>query len=100
MKSPDQIAKQAAKIVLKENHLGRAEGEDPLAALCWAMGNGIDYEEALNQLVGRAIELDRAQRADIAKSLKKALKRFDARKDGSEDDLIYTANLAVRFLQA
>ena len=61
-KSPDQIAEIAAKIVLKENGLKREKGEDPLAALGWAMGNGIDYEEALTQIVGRAIELDRAQR--------------------------------------
>lgn len=62
MKSPDQLAAKAAKIVLKENRIKRVKGEDPVVALGFAMGEEIEYEEALLQLVGRAIELDRAQR--------------------------------------
>lgn len=101
MKSIDHIAAEAAEIVLTENLLSKAEGEDSLAALAWALGEGIEYGEGLSQLVGRAIELDRAQREEeiaLAKSLKRALKRFDARKDGGEDDLVYAAREAVRYL--
>lgn len=96
----ETIAEQAAQIVVTENELPQEEGEDPIAALGWALGESIEYEEGLTQLVGRATELDRAQRADIAKSLKKALKRFDAREDGGEDDLVYAATQALQFLQA
>lgn len=68
MKTPEQItvAKAAAQSVIDANDLEQEDGENPLAALGWAMGGQMEYEDALIQFAAAAIEADRAQRGIIA----------------------------------
>ena len=71
MKTPEQIAEDAARAVLIaniENIDIYSPDEDPLTALGWALGEGIEYEDGLKQLVARASEVDRAQFFDTAGS--------------------------------
>jgi len=44
----DAAAKAAAQSVIDANNL-QVDGENPLAALGWAMGEQIEYEDALIQ---------------------------------------------------
>lgn len=62
LKTPEQVAEEAARTVLTERDMPREGGEQWLAALCWALGDGIEYEAGLTALVIAAIEADRAQR--------------------------------------
>lgn len=62
MKTTDQIAAAAASTVLASvTDRETLDGEDPLTALGFAMGAGIEYEAALRQIVAAAITLDREQ---------------------------------------
>ena len=54
--SADVAAEEAAARVLRDNQIERVEGEDPLAALGWAMGDEIEYEEALKQFAHHVIK--------------------------------------------
>lgn len=66
MKTPQQIAEDAARAVLLANidnlRIWNPD-ESPLASFGWALGEGIEYEDGLMQLVVTAIEADRAQRS-------------------------------------
>ena len=61
-KTPEQIAEEAARTVLRDNGLKNPAREDPLAVLGFEMGEGIEYEEALKQFALAVIEADREQR--------------------------------------
>ena len=64
MKTAEQVtvAKAAAQSVIDANSLEQEDGENPLAALGWAMGGQMEYEDALTRFAAAAIEADRAQR--------------------------------------
>lgn len=71
MKTTRQIAEDAARVVLLANVDNLriwSPDEDPLAALGWALGEGIEHEAGLMQLVVAAIEADRAQFFDTSGS--------------------------------
>lgn len=42
-------AETAAGIVVERHNLAAYEGEPALEALCWAMGEGIDYGQAMRE---------------------------------------------------
>ncbi len=52
-------AKAAAQSVIDANNLKQEDGETPLAALGWAMGEQIEYEDALIQFAAAVIRADR-----------------------------------------
>jgi hypothetical protein len=89
-KTPEQIAaaKAAAQSVIDANSLEQEDGENPLAALGWAMGEQIEYEDALIRFAAAAIEADRAQPerdGTIHAAVIKALQ------DRADSDLDYAA---------
>lgn len=65
MNTPEQIAaaEAAAQSVIDANDLEQVDGENPLSALGWAMGEDMGYEDALIRLAAAAIKADREQRA-------------------------------------
>lgn len=65
MKTPEQIAEEAARIVCEENFTRRAEGEAWLSALCWELGDGMDYESTLRAFANAVIQTDRATHPQI-----------------------------------
>lgn len=68
MKTPEQITEEVAEQMVTENELLRASGETARDSLAWELVNGetLIVEHALEDLVNRAIEADRAQReADV-----------------------------------
>ena len=84
IKTPEQIAEEAARTVLRDNGLKNPAREDPLVTLGFEMGDGIEYEEALKQFALAAIEADRAQRqSDRYAEARAALEEYDA---GNPDD--------------
>lgn len=59
----DELAREAAQALIDTNHIQQAEGENPLSALGWDLGDGaFTYESGMTALVNTAVELDRAQR--------------------------------------
>lgn len=53
----DAAAEAAAQSVIDANNLERGDGENPLAALGWAMGEQIGYEDALIQFAAAVQEV-------------------------------------------
>ena len=68
MSTIEELTEKAAKRVRKAAGIRKgAKDEDNLSALAWALGDEINYEFALAELVRHAIELDRTQHnADAA----------------------------------
>lgn len=97
-RTPEQIAEDAADIVLRVNNYCGGKGAEILATnvetLGWALGEHITYETGLPQLVKAAIATDQAQR-DIYELIAETL---DERADMSDegDDRARNAAAAVR----
>lgn len=52
-------AETAAGVVVERHDLAEYEGEPPLEALCWAMGERIDYGQALREFGYALLETQR-----------------------------------------
>lgn len=67
MKTPAQITEEVAEQMVAKHGLLRESGESARNSLAWELvtGDTLIVEHALEELVARAIEADRAQRAGI-----------------------------------
>lgn len=58
----ETLAQRAARGVLAERQLSIEKGESSLSALGWYMGTTLSYEEALEEIVTKAIAIHDAER--------------------------------------
>lgn len=84
LKTPEQITEAAAEAMVREHELMRVAGESARNSLAWELvsGDTLIVEHALEELVRRAIEADRAQR-DLYELIAEAL---EGRADWDEGD--------------
>lgn len=59
MKTPEQIAEKAARHVCQRNGLKKHGSRDWVTALAWEMGEGVEYEAAIRELVSAAIQIEK-----------------------------------------
>lgn len=58
-----ELAQQAAQALIDGNGIPQADGENPLSALGWDLGDGaFTYESGMAALVSKALEIDRKRR--------------------------------------
>lgn len=90
MKTPEQIAEEAAQKLVTEQGIEHADGESAIQALAWDLGEGqLTYEAGLAALVAKAIEIDRSQLYPLVLSFEPDAIRdyFEADEDNPTDGL-------------
>lgn len=103
MKTPEQIAEEAAQKLVTEHDIEHVDGESAVQALAWDLGVGqLTYEAGLTALVARAIEIDRTELYKLVLSFEPDAIRdhFEADEDDpteglTDDQLLDVAQAAL-----